>query len=194
MRIFHAIFILAASGLVANVNAAKPNQDVNVVNIPDVTVTNPQTSVTVDNDSANPVPVTVEGANAVQPAQTYKRMVMGGTVHRESEMTVPSGKRFVLEYISVNFAMPPDENPGTRANITVSDITGVCPQDSKMRHVLQVPEIARVSNEITNTIVSHTIKLYAEPEETLCIELNRTNDTFVHNVEVHLTGYYVDVS
>ena len=57
------IALMLTASITANVYAApsKPPpgpQDVNVVNTPNVTVTNPQTSVTVDNASINPVPVT----------------------------------------------------------------------------------------------------------------------------------------
>ena len=64
------IYLLLTISLIAfNADAAKPAQDVNVINAPDVnvvntpsvTVTNPQTSVTVDNTTTNPVPVTVQG-------------------------------------------------------------------------------------------------------------------------------------
>lgn len=44
-----------------NTWAATPAKDVNVINTPTVTVTNPQTSVTVDNVANNPVPVTIQG-------------------------------------------------------------------------------------------------------------------------------------
>jgi len=84
-------------------------------------------------------------------------------VHRESVMTVPSGKRLVLEYILVNCATT-DSTVETRAIIEVSDIPGTCPQDPKMRQVLQVPEITFVSSTILNTIVSQPIRMYAEPD------------------------------
>lgn len=55
LMLFSTIFIG-----VAYAAPEKPPQDVNVVNTPNVTIANPQTSVTVDNDSTSPVPVTVE--------------------------------------------------------------------------------------------------------------------------------------
>jgi len=58
MRINYLLILLLAAGFASNVLAEKP-KDVNVVNNPNVTVTNPQTSVTVDNEAGNPVPVTV---------------------------------------------------------------------------------------------------------------------------------------
>lgn len=68
MKLNQLICLLLSAGISANVYAAKPEpqpQDVNIINTPNVTVTNPQTSVTVNNDSANPVPVTVQGGITV---------------------------------------------------------------------------------------------------------------------------------
>ena len=58
----HLITLFLFFWIASNADAApsaKPPQDVNVVNTPNVTVTNPQTSVTVDNTS--PIPVSVQG-------------------------------------------------------------------------------------------------------------------------------------
>jgi hypothetical protein len=62
-KIIISFLILAAS----NSWAAPPAKDVNVINTPAVTVTNPQTSVTVDNSAGNPVPVTIQGGVSVAP-------------------------------------------------------------------------------------------------------------------------------
>ena len=64
MRTNKLVLALIIAVFAANTYAAKPPppgpQDVNVVNTPNVTVTNPQTSVTIDNGSGNPVPVNVQ--------------------------------------------------------------------------------------------------------------------------------------
>jgi len=54
----------------------KPPADVNVVNTPTVTVTNPQTSVTVDNAASNPVPVTIQGGVSVESPQPIRYLWM----------------------------------------------------------------------------------------------------------------------
>ena len=59
MRMNYFLILLLATGFASNVFAGT-SKDVNVVNTPNVTVTNPQTSVTVDNEAGNPVPVTVQ--------------------------------------------------------------------------------------------------------------------------------------
>ena len=68
MRTNKLVFALIIAGFSANTFAAKPPpsgpQDVNVVNTPNVTVTNPLTSVTVDNSLGNPVPVTVQNQSS----------------------------------------------------------------------------------------------------------------------------------
>ena len=68
MRINYLLILLLAAGFASNVFAEKP-KDVNVVNTPNVTVTNPQTSVTVDNETGNPVPVTVQNQASSSPLQ-----------------------------------------------------------------------------------------------------------------------------
>jgi len=132
-------------------------------------------------------------AVTVQPAQDWQTIVFpaSANVHRESVMSVPTGKRLVLEYISVNYATT-DDTVETRAIVEVSNIQGSCPQDPKMRQVLNVPKITRVSSTILNTIVSQPINLYAEPGEHICIHLNRSGDAVNRDVGVHLTGHYVD--
>lgn len=68
MEAIQIIPLVLAAGFTANILAApapKPPPgptDVNVVNTPNVTVSNPQTSVTVDNTS--PIPVSVQGCSA----------------------------------------------------------------------------------------------------------------------------------
>jgi len=62
-----------------------------------------------------------------------------------------------------------------------------------MRQVLSVPIMTQVSSTILNTIVSQPITLYAEPDEHLCVHLNRAGETVARDVGVHLTGHYVDV-
>ena len=63
-KIIQLLFLMLAA---SNTWAAPPAKDVNVVNTPTVTVTNPQTSVTVDNSAGNPVPVTIQGGVSVAP-------------------------------------------------------------------------------------------------------------------------------
>jgi len=62
MKAKHLLILMLTAGISANAYTApsKPPpepQDVNVMNTPNVTVTNPQTSVTVNNEQGNPVPV-----------------------------------------------------------------------------------------------------------------------------------------
>jgi len=69
MNTKYLVALILVAGITANVYAVpdKPPpepQDVNVVNTPNVTVTNPQTSVTVDNAAGNPVPVTVQNQSS----------------------------------------------------------------------------------------------------------------------------------
>jgi hypothetical protein len=66
MKRKHFLALLLTAGI-AVANAApppKPPQDVNVVNTPNVTVKNPQTSVTVDNTA--PIPVSVQDGITIQ--------------------------------------------------------------------------------------------------------------------------------
>ena len=77
MKACQIISLILAVGFIANISAA-PNpkpppdpQDVNVVNTPSVTVTNPQTSVTVDNTAGNPVPVTVQNQSNGSPESQF---------------------------------------------------------------------------------------------------------------------------
>ena len=68
MRTHCLLILLLATGFASSVFAEK-TKDVNVVNTPDVTVTNPQTSVPVDNETGNPVPVTVQNQASSAPLQ-----------------------------------------------------------------------------------------------------------------------------
>ena len=68
------LFLGASISLLVSMQivAAPPAKDVNVINTPTVTVTNPQTSVTVDNAGGNPVPVTIQGG---VPAAAHPQFV-----------------------------------------------------------------------------------------------------------------------
>jgi hypothetical protein len=77
MKANQLVFALIIALFTVNTFAA-PNpkpppepQDVNVVNTPNVTVTNPQTSVTVDNVAGNPVPVTVQNQSSGCPETQF---------------------------------------------------------------------------------------------------------------------------
>lgn len=73
MKSKHIVALILTAGITANVYAApdKLPQDVNVVNTPNVTVTNPQTSVTVDNAAGNPGPVTVQNQSSGCPETQF---------------------------------------------------------------------------------------------------------------------------
>ena len=68
MQSKHLIILLLSTGIAVNTNAKPPTNppaeplDVNVVNTPNVTVTNPQTTVTVDNTT--PIPVDVQNQSS----------------------------------------------------------------------------------------------------------------------------------
>ena len=66
-KVILSFLILAIS----NIWAAPKPKNVNVVNTPTVTVTNPQISVTVDNAAGNPVPVTIQGGVSVAPPSQF---------------------------------------------------------------------------------------------------------------------------
>jgi len=135
-----------------------------------------------------------QSEESIETVQDWQTIVFpaGATVHRESMMIIPAGKRLVLEYVSVNY-LTTDETVETRAIIEVSETPGVCPSSPKMRQVLDVPERTFVSPTMQNNIISQPISLYAEANEHLCVHLNRSGDAVNRDVGVHLTGHYVDV-
>ena len=76
MKTTPVMVLVVTASITANVYAAPnkpppPPQDVNVINTPNVTVTNPQTSVTVDNTASNPVPVTVQNQTTGCPQYQF---------------------------------------------------------------------------------------------------------------------------
>jgi len=178
-------FVFIFFGVSSSVYAAPPPGNVNVINTPDVSVVNtPNVNV-----------VSMPPINSVQePAQSTQTLVFPANqlVYRQSVFTVPVDKRLVLEYVSVNY-LTTDPDLNLRVMIEVSDNPGICPQNPKMRHALQVPERTYVDPTQVNYIISQTIKLYADPGDHLCVHINRNDDSTNRDFGVHLTGYYVDV-
>jgi len=67
MKVLIFSFFVMAVSTTLSAAPSKPPTDVNVVNTPTVTITNPQSSVTVDNAAGNPVPVTIQGGISAAP-------------------------------------------------------------------------------------------------------------------------------
>ena len=130
---------------------------------------------------------------ALQPEQIHEIMSFSSGTHVQRKVIyqVPLNKRFVLEHISAYYATT-DGSISMRAIIEVSE-TSNCPSFPKFRHILQVPQLTQTSPTIYNYIVSQPMRLYVEPEDYLCIHLNRSGDFNTRDVEVLLSGYLVDL-
>jgi hypothetical protein len=115
-----------------------------------------------------------------------------GSPHRQVLFQVPQGKRLVVEYISLNIVSY-DPQMGMRAIIEAS--AAVCPGSPEIRHVLQKPEMVVVSGSILNYLVSHPIKIYAEPGQFFCMHMNRSGGeaSVSRSIDVQVTGYLVDI-
>src|SRR5262245_286391 len=61
-------------------------------------------SVTVDNTAANPVPVTDDHTNITFHAQTDAGSGDGTDCRNDHIYTVPAGKQFVAQFVSINHA------------------------------------------------------------------------------------------
>lgn len=111
----------------------------------------------------------------------------GVTVFRQPLVTIPLGYRLTLEFVSLNIDSYVG-GEGIRAMLESSDITGACPQDPVMRHVLQNPQGVLITPAKYSYNTSQVFRMYVEEDQTVCLTLNRATDTSSTNFDVHLTG------
>ena len=116
----------------------------------------------------------------------------GVTVYRQPLFEVPDGKLLVLEFVSLNVDSF-DPNLGLQAMIEASGTPGACSQSPVMRHVLQNPEgVVIIAAGKLSYNTSQPIRMYADPGLQMCLHLNRAGQTPAIDLDVHLTGYYLN--
>jgi len=148
----------------SNTWAAPAPKDVNIVNTPTVTVTNPQTSVTIDNAAGNPVPVTIQGGIPVASQPQFvgfsTNSVLGDVglvgMHGECASTYGTGARMCLDievFKTPNLQPVPSVPSGwlqnTRINFSENDCGGWSTVGSSRAQVLSGERMNISDSEIT---------------------------------------------
>lgn len=106
------------------------------------------------NTSAEPVPVKdVEGASARQPVADGQRLV-GLNQEHHTLLTVPDGKRLVIEFITVTCAVGSHLRPSANIFLT-SDGEG-------NQHQIALTPVKTVGG-VSTFQASHMVRLYADP-------------------------------
>jgi hypothetical protein len=137
--------------------------------------------------AAKPPPPSPEpSTETLQHTQVYS-IPAGVAVFRQPLVTVPTGYRLTLEFVSLNIDSYV-AGEGIRAMLEASDIMGSCSQDPVMGHVLQNPQGVLITPSKYSYNTSQVFKMYVEEDQTLCLHLNRATDTSSTGVGVHLTG------
>jgi hypothetical protein len=146
-----------------------------------------QTDVNVVNSSSAPVPV-VNINDAQQPIQKWLGTLQppNTTVSQLNLLTVPQGKRLVIEFVSVHGVVPQGQRI---SNCKLTTITGN--EIFNMYPVMtQLPDFVFGDAAFGAT---QTVKLYADQNTVVRVSFNRSGATGTGSVEASISGYLVDM-
>lgn len=159
-------------------NAAPPTQNVNIINTPTVTVANPP---------ANPVAVRDVNNPAFQP---FQKFMIGSVNDGELSiafdiLTVPAGKRAVIETVTVQNSSPLGQKSRTYIITIVGGETGY-------HAIVLTPQGPLGTLEELSATTS--IRLYADPGTVIRGFFDRSGyPTGIAGANVQISGYYVNV-
>ena len=142
-----------------------------------------QGNVTVTN---TPLPVVVQ-TSARTPIQVKASRTCGGGSCQMVIMTVPVGKRLVVEYLSVNTRIKPDATPGVSGSITI--FTAFDGQ-------LQTIQVGNTTNSgpgsNTRDIFAGVVKIYAEAQADFRCDVHGPGFQLIEFINCTITGYLED--
>jgi hypothetical protein len=154
---------------------------------PPVTVTQPVNVQVINSDTA-PVQTQDVDNPAFQPFQLKQEFsYLEGTLGRAASVSVPPGKRLVIEFISVFAILPTGQNPTTNW-IQVTNINGI-----SVNHYFSASFQGNYSATENIFVGSTPTRLYCNPGSTFQIFFRRNKDTGAGLAFVSLSGYYVNV-
>ena len=162
-------------------NAAPPAQKVNVVNTPNVTVANPSTNAVVIRSADNP---------AVQPFHALRVGCLnaGQTGQFIDLVSVPPGKRAVIEAFTVNTQLPSGQKP----QIMIITTSGATTVNHWVTLTPQTPEPQGGKDSFSATL---SMRLYADPNTAIQLFLGRVAAGYTGDdcATATISGYYVDL-
>ncbi len=170
-----------------------PGLDVNVVNTPTVNAQQSglwnvgiNGSVNIGNPAASPVPVRDVDNPARQPFQwPFVWSVAPGSFDEFSPfVTVPAGKRLVIETISVQATADVVSHIRIRIQTTADgQLSG---------HFIDVANRGGAAG-LTNFHGTHAVRIYADPGSSVRFGAGRNDSSGFVSVEAAISGYFVDV-
>ena len=160
-----------------------PTLDVKVVNSTSEPVPIAGT-INVGNPEANPLPVRDVDNPARQPVHFAAScsVVKGGTCQRVIYV-VPAGKRFVIEYASMEASLSDDRTPLMRISTTVGG--------QEVRHFLSIPP--SVPGLGLPTSIGQQVRLYADPGTGVLVSGTVLDSAGTALFSFTISGYLVNV-
>ena len=156
--------------------STRPPSDVNVVNTPNVTVTNTPSVRDADNPAHQPVQANMA---------CFADNVLGCS---ETIYTVPSGKRLVIEFVSMEAGLTADQVAQMTMKTTVDG--------AEVTHRFPLTEPARVfQGEAVVATLAQQVRLYADAGTSVEMKARRNNIGAAFNAifRFSISGYLVDV-
>jgi hypothetical protein len=142
----------------------------------------------VTNDAAHPVPVTnVNDAQQPVTAKAYLNITDGNETADAPLYTVPAGKRFVLETVSMGGALPAGQK--LEAHITGEPLLG-----SSSQWELVPTDEGVFNGTVEYFQASQQERIYFEPGEHLYADAARSNATGAGDARFDISGYLVNAS
>jgi hypothetical protein len=153
------------------------------------------TSVTVNNTSANPVPVDVQNQLSTKAAdnpafQAYDEFrtttVLPGNIQADFSYDLPVGKRLVIEFVTVSVIVPAGQN-----GFTVTVFTG----GISKQHYIPVISQGTDTNGLARFVAAQQTKLFAEAggSEAFHISIARNSSSGQFLAGVSVSGHLVDI-
>ena len=157
----------------------QPPTDVYVINTPDVNVVNMPLDVNVVN-TIEPIPIQIYADDGACDTDTFCKLTL---------LTVPDGKRLVMEYIAVTTQIFPPGSSGVDANVSL-----ITRFDDKIQPI----EIGTTTNTgpgfNSNDTFAAVVKLYAQAGASVTCGVSGPGGETINYLRCALTGYLEDAN
>jgi hypothetical protein len=136
-----------------------------------------------------PLPVEITNTPATEPVQhKCVCVITSGTAIATDTVAVPSGRRLVIEFVSVRTILPTGQTP----EVQIFTGTGGLPSGTtSMGHSIALPVTPIPSGASDVYHASQPVRLYADPGSDVTIHVARFQTTGTATFEVTFSGHLV---
>ncbi|MGB0036707.1 MAG: hypothetical protein WBP79_14645 [Candidatus Acidiferrales bacterium] len=154
------------------------------------------TIVTVANTAANPVPNSDVDNGARQPFQQQFSIGVpdGSNEGFQDSITVPAGKRLVVEFVSGEIFLPTNQQP----RIEICTLANSGFTDHATHHILATLQqpisfLPATGNDTSTWVFSQSTEIYADPGTSLTMEVLKNSNSGAASFFLTISGHFVNL-